>query len=421
MVKASALYMVIVIALVIGVICSSLVVSAYYYRLEGQKAVRYTLLQNNLNSTINIIVGGSDTSHSEKTISLFNGDNDSVNIKKMCWGVFDIGVARSFIQKDTLYKAFAMAYTVDSTKWACLYLADNQRPLALSGKTSIIGNVFVSPAGVTQSYVNNSAYSGDKRLVIGTIGRSNATLPPLDSIRLQQLKEFMSTNTGNDSLRLNTDSIQNSFLSPTKFIKLGIKETTLANLKLSGNIVLFSDTDITMDSTVLLNNVMIFAKSITVKSGSQGNCQLFATDSILIGQRCRFDYPSCAGILRFKSGSIIKTQAKINIQNQTVFSGLIFTYEKKTSAIAPLINIGSKTKVQGQIYSQGFLQFNDGAEVDGSVMTNGLLYQTSFTRYENYLVNVVFNEKALSPYYLTSGLIPVATQRRKVLQWLEAN
>jgi hypothetical protein len=56
MLKASALYLVIVITLVIGVICSSLIVVAYFYREQYQRAFRYDALQNNLNSGINILI-----------------------------------------------------------------------------------------------------------------------------------------------------------------------------------------------------------------------------------------------------------------------------------------------------------------------------------------------------------------------------
>src|SRR5580700_5913195 len=104
MVKASALYIVIIISLVIAVLCSSLIVTAYYYRAEYQKKFRYDQLQNNLGSGINILLTTQDTSYAKgKTFSLFNQDNDSVSLQKTPWGIYDIGVARAFIQKDTLY------------------------------------------------------------------------------------------------------------------------------------------------------------------------------------------------------------------------------------------------------------------------------------------------------------------------------
>jgi len=422
MLKASALYMVIIIALVIGIICSSLVVTAYFYRLQYQKTDRFSTLQNNLSSAINILMASEDTTYLKKTtFSLFNTDADSVAVQKLFWGVYDIGVARAFIQKDTLYKTFSLANSLDSTKWAALYLADDQRPLGLSGKTTIKGNAFIPPAGVNQAYVNNEAYSGDKRLIIGTKHDSQKYLPALDADRLERFKTLLKEKRTVDISLLKGGSVNNPFLSPTQIVSFGNHVTTLKNISLSGNIILFSDTALVIDSTAVLNHIIVFAKSITVHSGFHGNCQLFVTDTMGIGRNCRFSYPSCLGLLRFDAPGIVNTMAQISLQNKCAFSGLIFTYEKEKSIIPPIIHIGSKVKVKGQIYSQGFLEFDDYAEVDGSVTTAKFLYQSSFTRYENYINNTVIDDTALSPYYLSSDLIPVTTAKKKIVQWLEAN
>ena len=85
-----------------------------------------------------------------------------------------------------------------------------------------------------------------------------------------------------------------------------------------------------------------------------------------------------------------------------------------------MIDLGKSVKITGQVYSQGAIRIKDSVEVDGSVFTSRFLYQDAFTLFENYLINVTINSKALSPYYLTGDLCPVAGQKEKVLQWLEA-
>src|SRR5437588_11830421 len=84
MIKSSSLYIVIVIALVIAVLCSSLIATAYYYRAEYQKKFRYDQLQNNLGSGINILLTTSDSTYRrEKIFSLFNKGDDSVSLQKI--------------------------------------------------------------------------------------------------------------------------------------------------------------------------------------------------------------------------------------------------------------------------------------------------------------------------------------------------
>src|SRR5665213_2267594 len=105
MIKASALYIVIVIALVISLLCSSLIVAAYFYKTQYQQKFRYDQLSNNVNSGVNILLANNDTTYDKsKTFSLFGNYNDSVSLQKLTWGVYDLGISRAFIQKDTLYK-----------------------------------------------------------------------------------------------------------------------------------------------------------------------------------------------------------------------------------------------------------------------------------------------------------------------------
>lgn len=421
MLKASALYIVIIIALVIGVICSSLIVSAYFCKLQYQKKFRYDRLESNLGSGVNILLASPDTSYTgEKTFSLFNGDADSVSIHRIAWGIYDVGAIRAFIQKDTLYKTFSVANAIDSGKWAAIYLVDEDRPFSLSGKTTIRGDAYIPKAGVQQAYIDNNAYQGDKRLIIGTKHASNKKLPPLSSDLLKQLGQYRDQPVISDLTLLKKDSAEYSFLKPTRFIHFKKEVQTLNNIKLGGNVVLLSDTTFIIDSTTTLSNILVFARSIIVKSGFHGKAQLFATDSVSIGSNCRFDYPSCAGILRFQPPSV-KSQAKITIGKGTDFSGTLFTYEKTDNPLKALISVGQYATIRGQVYAQCILELKDSTKINGSVFTRRFLYKNTFTLFENYLINTTIDSKALSPYYLTSGLLPVAKNKKKILQWLEAN
>jgi len=421
MIKASALYIVIIIALVIGLLCSSLIVAAYLYRIQYQRKFRQDQLENNVSSGINILLNSTDASFTrEKTFSLFSNDMDSVSLQKVPWGVYDIGIVKTFVQRDTLFKSFSFANTIDSAKWAALYLIDEDRPFSLSGKTTVRGDVYIPKAGVQTAYIDNKAYEGDKRLVIGTKRTSERKLPPLDDNRLKQFEQYFTQAANGDSTLSGKDTIKNSFLRPTHVFSFKKTAKSIENVNISGNVILYSDTTLTIDSTVILKNVQVYARAIIVKAGFHGNCQLFATDSIRVEQHCNFGYPSCLGLMRFKS-PVVNFQAKISIGKNVSFSGLVFTYDKMDSPLKPLIITDKNVKITGQVYSQGILQLNDNTEIDGSVFTSRFWYKNSFTLFENYLINATINSKALSPYYLSSGLLPVSAKKKKVLQWLEAN
>jgi len=419
MIKASALYMVIIIALVIGLICSSLVAVAYFYKQQSQTKRRFDVLENNLSSGVNILLAGADTA-GEETISLFGGDADSIILKKIPWGIYTVGMVKAFIQKDTVFKTFSIASTIDSAKWAALYLADNDRPVSISGKTVIRGDAFIPNAGIQTAYIDGKAYEGDKRLIIGGRHSSEKKLPALSEKWLNQLQQLTSPAIKGDSTLGGKDTIRQSFLHDTRYYNFKKKALSLANISISGNVIILSDTTVTIDNTAELKNTIIYARAIVVKSGFAGNCQLFAADSISVQNDCKFNYPSALGLLRFKP-SVKGIPEKIIIGEQTMINGVIFTYEKEEKPVKPLIAIGKNTTVKGQVYAQGQLELNDKSEIDGSAFTTSFLYKNAFTRFENYLINTTINSKALSPYYLTSALTPVSGKSKKVLQWLEAN
>ncbi|MGY3214543.1 hypothetical protein [Mucilaginibacter sp. HD30] len=420
MVRSSALYLVIVITLVIGIICSSLIVVAYFYREQYERAFSYDALQNNLNSGINILIADRENTYEGgKKISLFGEDVDSVELSTTAWGIYDIGMVRAFAHRDTLSKVFSMAHTIDSAKWAALYLPDEDRPVSVSGKTMIKGNVFLPKSGVRQAYVDSKAYEGDKRLVVGKTFDSQKSLPLLNPDRISILDQSFRV-AGPMNGFISGDSLFRSFFEPVKIVSMGKKTLSLDRINLRGNILIVSDTSITIESNAQLEQVMIFAPNIKVKKGFEGACQLFATDSIIVEPDCTFNYPSALGILRFKTTQN-SAPAIITIGANVSFSGCIFAYEKSTErSKQPLINLGKQANISGQIYSPGLLGLNDGVVVNGSIFTGRFLYKSGFTTFENYIINTTVNAEGLSPYYLSSEIMPVAGRKRKVLQWLES-
>jgi len=418
MLKASALYLVIVIALVIGLICSSLVAVAYFYRAEYQKKFRQDRLNHNLLSGINLLLAAPDAAYKEpQRIALFGSDGDSIIVQKQPWGIFDIGTVRAFAQSDTIYKAFSIGGAVDFAKWAALYIADDDRPISVSGKTRIEGIAFLPKAGIQTAYVDNKAYEGDKRLVIGQKKISDKTLPTLDAGRLQVLDSYFQQK---GDARNPGDSINISYLKATKTLDFKKQAYTLSNIRLKGNLVLRSDTALTIDSSAKLDNVLVFAPAIIIKEGFRGTCQLFATNSISVAKNCRFDYPSCLGIIRSTTGKF-SAQAKITVGEASAISGTVFTWEKTPGAIKAVIRLSKKDTISGQVYSQDGLSLKDGCVIYGSLYTQRFLYQNSFTLYENYLINAELNSHGLSPYYLGSSMLPAISKKKKILQWLEGN
>lgn len=420
MLKASSLYIVIIVSFIIALICSSLIAAAYFYRLSYQQKSRYDRLQNNLQSGINVLLSEKETnsSQTEKT-SLFDNDTDSVITCRLPWGIFDAGTAQAYIQRDTLQKSFLIARNIDSAKWSALYLIDEDRPLSVSGKTMISGNVRLPKAGIRAAYVNGTAYSGDPKFVDGHMKDSGRELPAPEPQRIEQLsKDF--TAPGQVTAFTTGDSLtENSFFRPTRHLR-AVDGDTVSHTTIKNNIILYSDTTLYIDSTAHLDHIVIFARSVVFAPGFKGNCQVFARDSVIVGKGAVFTYPSCIGLLpsqRSKTG----LPPNIRIGEGTRFSGLLFCYEKEKANLPLVIYLGKRSRITGQVYAKGTVSLQDSLQVSGSITCQKFLYQSNMTTYENFLINTRISAKALSAYYLTSELLPAAGKKKKILQWLEGN
>lgn len=411
MLKASTLYIVVIISLLIAMISASLLTIAFYYRLEVQKKTRLDNLLHNENSGREILLSeGFSDYDKEVVMDLFADQKDSLVLRKELWGVYELGMVKAFELKDTLKRSFLIGNVfLDSN---VLYLADEDRPLSLSGKTQLVGDGELPKSGLKQSYVDGKPYEG-KELIKGKITESNRNVPPLDEKLIQQLEQNFKPEKG---LPFNVrDSMVNSFFNTVQLYQLELNQPVIEDTKLRGKIILVSDTVITIAATTVLEDVQIYAPAIIVASGFKGSCQLFARDSIVIGKDCTFDYPSFAGVFKSEESKI---QSKISIEEGVTFSGILMTYEKKRSDLQTMISLGAKSRVKGEVFATGYIKMEKGLTVYGKVYAKRFIMQTPATLYENYLIDITLNRKLLSKYYLSSIVFKRASPDKKVLKWL---
>jgi len=410
MLKAAALYIVIIVSLLIAVISASLLTIAFYYRLEVQKKNRMDKLMTNMESGTAILLSeGFDTYDDDKILDLYGDQKDSLILNKVRWGVFDLQTLKSFELKDTLKRSFLSGNMFQDQ--GAIYLADEDRPLSVSGNTQITGNGELPKAGLKQAYVDGRPYEG-KELIKGSIKPSGRELPPLDDELLKRIETYLKPM---DGIPFDVkDSISNSFFNKELIYKLTSDQQEISQVKIRGKIILVSDTTVKISSSAILEDVQIYARAIVIESGFKGSCQLFARDSIVIGRDCDFHYPSFAGVFKPDSSQI---QAKVSLDSASHFSGILLGHESKRTDLQTLVSLGKNTLVNGEIYA-GYIKVERTVKVYGKVYANRFVMQTPSTLYENYLIDITLNRKLLSKYYLSSPIFKGNKSEQKILKWL---
>jgi hypothetical protein len=413
MVKANALFMVIAVALIIGIISTGLILLSFNYR----QYISYNLLRQKLDvnaiSGVNLLLAENNflIPGAATTMDLYAEGADSVYVKKLRWGIFDIGISKAFKGKFAKTKIFQIGSRPSGQTSAAIYLVDEGTSLAVSGKTIINGTCYLPERGVQAAQIAGNFFSGNK-FINGSILKSAAKLPAMDKDHVEiigRLLQFDSkTETGNTLPQ--ADSVKCSFIEDTIFdYHAG---PFIIDKKYFGNIVFISDTIITVEKDAKLEDVIIVAPRVIFKNGFHGNVQAFASDSLAIGEECMLEYPTALGIL--KTG-FSHHQPSLTIGKGAHVDGFVFSYQFVEDTRRTLISGGAETEITGFIYSDGFLELK--GKVFGGVMCKRFVLNTSSSFYENHLLNVTIDHDALSEYYLMPSMLETEDVK-KVVKWL---
>ena len=366
-VNCNALLVTVIISLIIFMLMSGVVVLAFHNRSYEQRAEHELAARNNLTWAINFIL--SDTGLNTKPDIL-----KDVEIERGMWGLCLLATVRSQEQK----RAFLYGTSLPVSMNACLYLADHGRPLSLTGKTILHGDVYVSTAGMVY----------ERKQLEGSIKLSGPNLPPVDSSFIQYLPASQTVTTIPDSLT-------QSFFSPTHIIYQN-KLVALNNVTLKGRIVVRSDSAIIVNSKCVLDNVILIAPRIEFRKGFAGSVQAFAFDEIIVDDECVFSYLSCLA------------QNKIQLGRNCRLSGMLLGRDE--------VSISEGTVINGIVYTKGHTTLQ--GKVNGIVLTDFFRYRSTTTEYQNYLTDAALDRSKLSEWFVAPPLFTPAEQR-KIMQWLE--
>jgi hypothetical protein len=382
--------------------------------MHESKLQRNERLNRNALSASILVMQNSFPYDQVERINLFENDRgDSAILEKRQWGVYELGLVTSFKNTDSVKKAFLMGYEANDTTTA-LYIADEDRPLSISGKARIEGNAYLPKSGIKAAYVGESSYEG-KELVYGKVLESTRDLPVANTTLIGGLNELLK---GFDSQQEETlpDSLTHSFFKDVMRIHLSPSSSLLSNNRISGNVIISSDSLIQVDALSSLDQVILVAPHVKVSSGFKGRLQIIASDSISIESSVELGYPSALILIKPDTAGF---QPKLNIGENSVVQGQLFAWEKSRSQMMPLISIGKGSIIKGEIWSKGYVQLAKNSIVNGSVSAIRLMANISSIIYENYLIDVLINRSSLSKYYTGSKMFNSAGKSGSLLCHLQ--
>lgn len=418
-VKAGTLLFTLTISFLLAILSSSAIIFFFYKKKEIQiEEAKYELFIN-AKSGINYYLSDQNELISEFpfSFSLFNKNNDSVTLDKKPWGVYDIITSKAHFRIWNETKVAIVGNSISTASKPSLYLSDLDKPLSVCGDTYLKGPVYLPKAGIKRAYIEGTSFKGVD-LVDGTILKSNSNLPAIDDdlikrnfSEFEQLIKFQPDlfDWNDDNL---SDSVKNSFLKKP-ILMHNSNAVHLSNKFFNGNIIIYSASAIIIDSTCVLNDVVILSPIVRIGNGFKGNCQILSSDSIILGKRTNLSYPSA---LFLKRRQISTDNIVAEIGEESKFKGIIIAIQDNATLKQNVfIKTQENVEIYGDLYTNGTSDLK--GKIYGSVYTKKISLSTASSFYENHLLNVHLNQSKLPENF--SGLtMKENTGSKKLIKWL---
>ena len=409
MIKAGALLYAMFLVIVISIISSSFILINYYSNAYILKAYKQEQLFKDVSSGINygLALHQEIPLNTKSVINLFDDEQHQVTLNKKAWGAFYRLTAEATWRNKSISKTALIGTDFSTNEKTAIYLADQNKPLSLTGKTNIIGNCYLPEQGVKRAYIEGKSFAGNQ-LINGQKQNSSKTLPPINESLIQtNFNNFSNFVSEDDSLVdyelvMEHDSILNSFQNKTLVLFSPY------------SIIIKSDRNIVIESSAKIINIICYAKGIIIEKQTELSAQFFAQDSIIVEENCYLKYPSVLALL---SKGTSETSKKIMIGKEVSIKGSVFlfneNFDRKNQAI---ISIDENSEIMGQVYSSELLELK-GASVKGGVFCKNFLLRTPSSAYENHLMDVTIDRLALSVYFVGVALTE-EINHHQIIKWL---
>ncbi|MEX0274881.1 MAG: hypothetical protein AB3N16_10930, partial [Flavobacteriaceae bacterium] len=336
-------------------------------------------------------------------------------VKREKWGLYEKRTVRGKARKLRHVKT-ALVGDHAPKGLPTLYLKDRNRPLILAGKALVTGTAHLPKMGVKMGNIQGNSYTGG-RLIHGPQRTSQSQLPSLDPETVAELERLRNGAINGRNLPFDPTQkeVRNSFHDPP----LVLRDThlRLADIQLAGNITILCDQKIVVESTAVLQDVILVAPEIIIKDWVRGQFQAFATKHIRVGKKCELLYPSALVLNQKNLADAAKTSdSGIYVDSYSFVGGTLMQLGTgKKKQLRPGITLEEHTKVLGVLYCEKDLELK--GRVNGAVYTSGFLALENGNSYQNHLYNGQINAENLP--YAYAGLIPDGNPMdKKTMQWL---
>ena len=387
-VSSSALGYAITFLLLIGLICSGILfISSANKRLELNYQLKEHLILDNYMS----LLAGAN-SEKEGTRRIYHSAGDTTEITLKPWGAFKVVIAKTWHNNRTITKSALIGSGLENNL-PVLYLPGNNQALKLIGDTKNEGTAYLPERGLDRGYIAGKNYLNDK-LLYGEQKKSEKYLPKIKELYQNlSLENFIK---GTKKIEGISNDTLFSFDQETSLYS-SIEAITLTN-SIKGNIIIHSFDSIFVNSTAILENVILIAPKVRFATGFKGSVQVIAHQKIVCEENVRLTYPSTLVLNEIKMNLDQENNSIVLHENVQVRGGILLISQASNFRKPIRLKMDTKSLVAGIVYNQGE------TEIKGKMI--GHLYTQSFNlkagggEYSNHLLDALISSEKLPEEFI---------------------
>lgn len=410
-IEAASIQYVLVISVIIIIVLSAFISLLYLQKRIAQKNTLFKETIHHTNQAFDYVAQTTIPYNTVTDFSFSEYPSESTQVQRTHWGVFDLISATVTLNNERFQKIGIVGG--NTTQRSALYLQDTNKPLILVGNTKIQGNVFLPKLGVRRGSIGGTSYYGSQ-LIYGNSEQSGTSLPGIQNIDF--LREFITYKPFDNYEQFALEDgvqQQRSFAELTQ-VHTSLESIYLQNISLKGNIIIASETSITVHPSAILEHVLLIAPKIVVLSKTKGTFQALATENISVGEACVLEYPSALAVIEESSNNRDLKEAALEISKNTQLKGVvIYDTEKKPFDYNIQVVIREGAIITGEVYCKKNLELK--GTVKGAVYTGNFIARENGGVYVNHMYNATIEAGALAGEF--SGLFMSGTNL-SIAKWV---
>ncbi|WP_299101947.1 hypothetical protein [uncultured Winogradskyella sp.] len=414
--KAGSLQLVTFIVVIIALLLSSFIILIHVYkqfRIKTDHAIESVGLADR---GISHLLQNESRVYDTISIQLNTDDYKSVKVHKSYWGTFEKVISKAKIKSLEVEKIALVGAKRGKLNVTALMLVDNNKPMVLVGNTKIEGRALLPKRGVKPGNIAGVSYYNGNYIY----GNSSTitSFPKIDMDFLSYLTAISTSSIFNNNsieyINLNASKKHiNSFRKPLKLI-YNNSEIVLSEISIVGQIIIQSESKITVTETAKLTDIILIAPRIVVKNNVVGSFQAFASEHINIEKNVRLEYPSSLVLHNDNIEDEPKDANWIFIDDYSEIKGNVLALGKNTSTnYDSQIRVNPNAIIRGVVYCEQNLELR--GTVFGTVYTDNFIIKEKGSIYQNHLYNA-----RISSYELESEFVsfPLEKSTKGIAKWL---